>query len=123
MDFSYLLLIVYQMNSLTSLLKVCSSLPFGKEALTRYEAGRFSLRTLKGKSIADVGCEPILHMRHYQVSFNNAKPPFSLSKNEERKSKKLKRCIYVYSIFQATKKLPEKLINQILGAGNNERIP
>nr|XP_043616606.1 quinolinate synthase, chloroplastic [Erigeron canadensis] len=76
-----------KMNSLTSLLKVCGSLPLGKDGLTRYEAGRFSLRTPKGNSIADVGCEPILHMRHYQ----------------------------------ATKKLPEKLINQILGAGNNGR--
>ncbi|PWA76841.1 quinolinate synthase [Artemisia annua] len=76
-----------KMNSLTSLIKVCNSLPLGKDALTRYEAGRFSLRTPKGNSIADVGCEPILHMRHYQ----------------------------------ATKKLPEKLINQILGAGSNGR--
>lgn len=73
-----------KMNSLTSLIKVCNSLPLGKDALTRYEAGRFSLRTPKGNSIADVGCQPILHMRHYQ----------------------------------ATKKLPEKLINQILGAGS-----
>ncbi|XP_076926538.1 quinolinate synthase, chloroplastic-like [Bidens hawaiensis] len=76
-----------KMNSLTSLLKVCNSLPFGKDGLARHEAGRFSLLTLKGKLIADVGCEPILHMRHYQ----------------------------------ATKKLPEKLVNQILGAGNNGR--
>ncbi|XP_076901991.1 quinolinate synthase, chloroplastic-like [Bidens hawaiensis] len=76
-----------KMNSLTSLLKVCNSLLFGKEGLARHEAGRFSLLTPKGKLIADVGCEPILHMRHYQ----------------------------------ATKKLPEKLVNQILGAGNNGR--
>ncbi|KAK1433866.1 hypothetical protein QVD17_10784 [Tagetes erecta] len=73
-----------KMNSLTSLLKVCNSLPSGKDGLARHEAGRFSLLTPKGKSIADVGCEPILHMRHYQ----------------------------------ATKKLPEKLVNQILGAGS-----
>ncbi|KAM0060613.1 putative quinolinate synthase [Helianthus debilis subsp. tardiflorus] len=71
-----------KMNSLTSLLKVLTSLPLGKDGLTRYEAGRFSLLTPKGKLIADVGCEPILHMRHYQ----------------------------------ATKKLPEKLIYQMLGA-------
>ncbi|KAK9066440.1 hypothetical protein SSX86_013762 [Deinandra increscens subsp. villosa] len=76
-----------KMNSLTSLLKVCNSLPLGKDGLARHEAGRFSLLTPKGKLIADVGCEPILHMRHYQ----------------------------------ATKKLPEKLIDQILGAGNNGR--
>ncbi|KAL8230576.1 hypothetical protein R6Q57_000354 [Mikania cordata] len=76
-----------KMNSLASLLQVCRSLPFGKDDLARHEAGRFSLLTPKGKKIADVGCEPILHMRHYQ----------------------------------ATKKLPDKLINQILGAGNNGR--
>lgn len=58
-----------QMNSLTSLLKVCNNLPSGKDGLARHEAGRFSLLTPKGKSIADVGCEPILHMRHYQVSY------------------------------------------------------
>lgn len=72
-----------KMNSLTSLVKVCNGLPLGKEGLKSYEAGRFSLRTPKGKLIADVGCEPILHMRHYQ----------------------------------ATKRLPEKLIDQILGGG------
>ncbi|KAI3727003.1 hypothetical protein L1987_66810 [Smallanthus sonchifolius] len=76
-----------KMNSLTSLLKVCSSLPLGKDGLARHEAGRFSLLTPKGKLIADVGCEPILHTRHYQ----------------------------------ATKKLPEKLITQILGSGSNGR--
>ncbi|KAI3499491.1 hypothetical protein L1887_35292 [Cichorium endivia] len=72
-----------KMNSLTSLVKVCNGLPLDKESLKSYEAGRFSLRTPKGKLIADVGCEPILHMRHYQ----------------------------------ATKRLPEKLIDQILGGG------
>ncbi|KAL6524540.1 hypothetical protein OROHE_016211 [Orobanche hederae] len=69
-----------KMNSLGSLLKVCRSLPHEKDNLSAYEAGRFSLQTPNGKLIADVGCEPILHMRH----------------------------------FQATKKLPEKLIHQIL---------
>ncbi|XP_076903987.1 quinolinate synthase, chloroplastic-like [Bidens hawaiensis] len=78
-----------KMNSLTSLFKVLTSLPHGKDSLAQYEAGRFSLLTPKGKLIADVGCEPILHMRHYQ----------------------------------ATKKLPEKLIYQILGAGNNGSAP
>lgn len=58
------------MNSLTSLVKVCNGLPLGKEGLRGYEAGRFSLLTPKGKLIADVGCEPILHMRHYQVNFS-----------------------------------------------------
>ncbi|KAL8457984.1 hypothetical protein ACS0TY_035743 [Phlomoides rotata] len=69
-----------KMNSLASLLKVCHSLPHDKDNLSAYEAGRFSLQTPNGNLIADVGCEPILHMRH----------------------------------FQATKRLPEKLIHQIL---------
>ncbi|KAL0341602.1 UNVERIFIED_CONTAM: Quinolinate synthase, chloroplastic [Sesamum calycinum] len=69
-----------KMNSLGSLLKVCRSLPHDKENLSAYEAGLFSLQTPNGNLIADVGCEPILHMRH----------------------------------FQATKRLPEKLIQQIL---------
>nr|XP_016498472.1 PREDICTED: quinolinate synthase, chloroplastic-like [Nicotiana tabacum]A0A1S4CB73.1 RecName: Full=Quinolinate synthase, chloroplastic; Flags: Precursor [Nicotiana tabacum] len=76
-----------KMNSLSSLLKVCQSLPHGKAELSAYEAGRFSLRTPKGKQIADVGCEPVLHMRH----------------------------------FQATKRLPEQLINQILQPRDNGR--
>ncbi|GFQ07353.1 quinolinate synthase chloroplastic [Phtheirospermum japonicum] len=69
-----------KMNSLGSLLQICRSLPHEKDNLSAYEAGRFSLLTPNGKLIADVGCEPILHMRH----------------------------------FQATKRLPEKLVQQIL---------
>ncbi|XP_048443899.1 quinolinate synthase, chloroplastic-like [Pyrus x bretschneideri] len=78
-----------KMNSLTSLLKVCHHLPAGtNNTLSAYEASQFKLQTPNGKSIADVGCEPILHMRH----------------------------------FQASKKLPEKLISQIIrpsGDGNS----
>lgn len=69
-----------KMNSLSSLLKVCHHLPNDEGILSAYEAGRFDLKTPHGKSVADVGCEPILHMRE----------------------------------FQARKKLPEKLVNQIL---------
>jgi quinolinate synthase len=58
---------IYQMNSLNSLLKVCHHLPGEKNKVAAYEAARFKLRTPNGKSIADVGCEPILHMRHFQV--------------------------------------------------------
>ncbi|KAL1542039.1 quinolinate synthase [Salvia divinorum] len=68
-----------KMNSLESLLKVCHNLPRNKDDLSSYEAGRFSLQTPNGNLIADVGCEPILHMRQ----------------------------------FQATKRLPEKLVQQI----------
>lgn len=56
------------MNSLTSLLKVCHHLPDEKNNIVAYEAERFKLQTANGKSVADVGCEPILHMRHFQVS-------------------------------------------------------
>ena len=55
------------MNSLDSLLKVCHQLP-NKDVIVAYEAKRFRLRTPKGKQIADVGCKPILHMRHFQVT-------------------------------------------------------
>jgi quinolinate synthase len=55
------------MNSLSSLLKVCHQLPDKKDILMAYEAERFKLQTPNGKSVADVGCEPILHMRQFQV--------------------------------------------------------
>lgn len=57
------------MNSLSSLLKVCQQLPDEKHELAKHEAERYKMQTPKGKSIADVGCEPILHMRQFQVIF------------------------------------------------------
>lgn len=69
-----------KMNSLSSLLTVCHNLPDKENMLSAYKAEQFNLQTPNGKSVADVGCEPILHMRN----------------------------------FQATKKLPEKLVDQIL---------
>ncbi|KMS95337.1 hypothetical protein BVRB_009200 [Beta vulgaris subsp. vulgaris] len=57
-----------KMNSLSALLKVCQNLPNDKNVLSAYEAGRFSSHTLTGRSVADVGCEPILHMRHFQAN-------------------------------------------------------
>ncbi|XP_047316850.1 quinolinate synthase, chloroplastic-like [Impatiens glandulifera] len=74
-----------KMNSLNSLLKVSHHLPENKYGISAYEAARFNSKTAQGKSVADVGCEPILHMRH----------------------------------FQATKKLPEKLVDQILHLSGN----
>ncbi|KAK9117333.1 hypothetical protein Sjap_016280 [Stephania japonica] len=56
-----------KMNSLSSLLKVCHHLPDEMNLLSSYTAGRFNSQTPQGKSVADVGCEPILHMRHFQV--------------------------------------------------------
>jgi len=55
------------MNSLRALIKVCQNLPDNEHVLSAYEAGRFSSETVSGRSVADVGCEPILHMRHFQV--------------------------------------------------------
>ncbi|GLT29097.1 hypothetical protein SLA2020_039830 [Shorea laevis] len=55
-----------KMNSLSSLLKVCHNLPDKKDVLRAYAAERFKSQTSQGKSIAEVGCEPILHMRHFQ---------------------------------------------------------
>lgn len=42
-------------------------MPDEKNIIAAYEAERFKLQTPNGKSVADVGCEPILHMRHFQV--------------------------------------------------------
>ncbi|GAB4860633.1 hypothetical protein Ancab_035795 [Ancistrocladus abbreviatus] len=55
-----------KMNSLAALLKVCHQLPDDGHILSAYEAARFSSQTKSGKPVADVGCEPILHMRHFQ---------------------------------------------------------
>ncbi|XP_057487202.1 quinolinate synthase, chloroplastic-like [Actinidia eriantha] len=57
-----------KMNSFSSLLKVCHHLPEHKHGLLAYEAARLNLQTRHGKLIADVGCEPILHMRHFQAA-------------------------------------------------------
>ncbi|XP_020107209.1 quinolinate synthase, chloroplastic-like isoform X1 [Ananas comosus] len=69
-----------KMNSLQSLLAVCHQLPDKNNALSAYQASRFSATTPLGRSVAEIGCEPILHMRK----------------------------------FQATSKLPEKLVDEVL---------
>ncbi|XP_027332068.1 quinolinate synthase, chloroplastic isoform X2 [Abrus precatorius] len=58
-----------KMNSLTSLLNVCHHLPDEENVLSAYKAEQFKLQTPNGKSVADVGCEPILHMRNFQRSW------------------------------------------------------
>ncbi|KAF5743718.1 quinolinate synthase chloroplastic [Tripterygium wilfordii] len=55
-----------KMNSLSSLLKVCHRLPDEQNLISAYKAEKFKLQTPNGKSVAEVGCEPILHMRHFQ---------------------------------------------------------
>ncbi|OWM90542.1 hypothetical protein CDL15_Pgr014845 [Punica granatum] len=67
-----------KMNSLTSLLTVCHQLPDEKNTLLAFRAERFKSQTPHGKSIADVGCEPILHMRHFQVSLSLSLSVFCL---------------------------------------------
>jgi len=74
-----------KMNTLGSLLKICRQLPDKDNKLSLYQASRFNVKTPLGKSVAEVGCEPILHMRH----------------------------------FQATKRLPDKLVHQVVH-GNGE---
>ncbi|EEC69118.1 hypothetical protein OsI_38036 [Oryza sativa Indica Group] len=56
-----------KMNSLRSLLKVCHQLPDRDNRLVAYQASRFNAKTPLGKLVAEVGCEPILHMRHFQI--------------------------------------------------------
>ncbi|XP_068664937.1 quinolinate synthase, chloroplastic-like [Aristolochia californica] len=65
-----------KMNSLTSLLRVCSHLPDTKHTLSDYEAGRFNATTALGNQVAELGCEPILHMRQFQ---KNGKLPEKLA--------------------------------------------
>ncbi|XP_068640112.1 quinolinate synthase, chloroplastic-like [Aristolochia californica] len=55
-----------KMNSLTSLLRVCRHFPDTQHALSDYEAGRFNTTTALGNQVAEMGCEPILHMRQFQ---------------------------------------------------------
>ncbi|KAL6854298.1 hypothetical protein ACP4OV_019201 [Aristida adscensionis] len=74
-----------KMNSLGSLLRICHQLPDKDNKLSAYKASRFNVKTPLGKSVAEVGCEPILHMRH----------------------------------FQATKRLSDKLVHQVI-IGNGE---
>ncbi|CAN8244672.1 unnamed protein product [Cochlearia groenlandica] len=57
-----------KMNSLSSLLRVCHNLPDVENVIGGYKAERFKRQTPQGKLIADVGCEPILHMRHFQAN-------------------------------------------------------
>ncbi|KAG6516393.1 hypothetical protein ZIOFF_026852 [Zingiber officinale] len=83
-----------KMNSLRSLLSVCHQLPDKDNIIHAYEASRFNSSTPGGKSVADIGCEPILHMRHFQL----VQGPSDI----------------ISLLLQATGKLPEKLINQIL---------
>ncbi|KAK1294377.1 hypothetical protein QJS10_CPA16g00382 [Acorus calamus] len=57
-----------KMNSLSSLLRVCRQLPDKDDILSPYKAERFNATTPHGQSVAELGCEPILHMRHFQAT-------------------------------------------------------
>ncbi|KAL5991260.1 hypothetical protein ACLOJK_012167 [Asimina triloba] len=60
--------VAIMMNSLSSLLYVCQHLPDQEDTIMNYKAAEFNATMTLGKSIAEVGCEPILHMRHYQAT-------------------------------------------------------
>ncbi|XP_044984736.1 quinolinate synthase, chloroplastic-like isoform X2 [Hordeum vulgare subsp. vulgare] len=62
-----------KMNSLESLLKICQQLPGEDGSLSVYQASRLNAKTSLGKLVAEVGCEPILHMRHFQTVYRNDK--------------------------------------------------
>ncbi|KAK9733995.1 hypothetical protein RND81_04G107000 [Saponaria officinalis] len=57
-----------KMNSLNALLRICKTLPDEGHMLSTYKAARFSSQMVSGRSVADVGCEPVLHMRHFQAN-------------------------------------------------------
>uniref|UniRef100_A0A453K474 Uncharacterized protein n=1 Tax=Aegilops tauschii subsp. strangulata TaxID=200361 RepID=A0A453K474_AEGTS len=76
------------MNSLESLLKICQQLPGEDNSLSVYQASRLNAKTSLGKLVAEVGCEPILHMRHFQV----------------------------------TKRLPDKLVHQVIHGNGGEPL-
>ena len=59
-----------QMNSLDALLRVCERVRTpGESLLEAYKPKMFDYK-IAGRSVADIGCDPILHMRHFQVRGN-----------------------------------------------------
>lgn len=95
-----------QMNSLNSLLKVCQNLPDVENVIGGFKAERFKRQTPQGKLIADVGCEPILHMRHFQVK---QKKHFNLSLACVKPN-----FFKPNSLLQANKELPKELLDHVL---------
>ncbi|KAI5067399.1 hypothetical protein GOP47_0017927 [Adiantum capillus-veneris] len=56
-----------KMNSLDALLRVSKLIATPLEhSLNLQQAKRFNTNDISGISVADLGCEPILHMRHFQ---------------------------------------------------------
>lgn len=56
-----------KMNSLDALLRVCNLVATPLEhSLDLQQARRFNTSNISGVSVAELGCEPILHMRHFQ---------------------------------------------------------
>lgn len=56
-----------QMNTLTSLLRVCRLVGTAGEPLLAAHHARAYTTMIDGQTLGDLGCEPILHMRHFQV--------------------------------------------------------
>lgn len=55
------------MNSLDSLLQVCQLIETPGELLLTAHHARTYTTLIDGQTLGDLGCEPILHMRHFQV--------------------------------------------------------
>ena len=53
-----------KMNSLDALLQVLESVGTSRD-LTRFRPRTYT-ELIGGRTAADIGCEPILHMRHFQ---------------------------------------------------------
>ena len=61
------LLLFLQMNTLDSLLHVCRLVETPGEPLLSAHQARTYTYLIDGQTLGDLGCEPILHMRHFQV--------------------------------------------------------
>lgn len=59
-----------KMNSLDSLLQVCRLVETPGEPLLTAHHARTYTALIDGQALGDLGCEPILHMRHFQATGN-----------------------------------------------------
>ncbi|KAG0601934.1 hypothetical protein M758_11G149000 [Ceratodon purpureus] len=57
-----------KMNTLDSLLRVCRLVGTAGEPLLTAHHARAYTALIDGQTLGDLGCEPILHMRHFQAS-------------------------------------------------------
>ncbi|CAM6044530.1 unnamed protein product [Sphagnum compactum] len=57
-----------KMNSLDSLMQVCQLLGTSNEKRLAAHQARVFTAEIAGQTVGDLGCEPILHMRHFQAT-------------------------------------------------------